>query len=351
MTHISSVRILLLHPFKFVSNMDAYKNAHVNTIDTVLLFMAQKKEDILPFAPAIGAAITALIDKRAAITVSLSNAHVTTTAVTKRKKVTHDTVVTRGRGLASAAISYASSQNNPLLVKEYQAFKTKLSEAKDADLPIVASNLLNKLQEMAKALTEYGVSADSLVNFNAAIEQFKAESPAVKNTRNASSTENVEAEKLIGEARDIIVLQIGGILEHIQDKIPAIYTAFLKAAKLQKAAVARTELTLIVLHGVTNAPLEGVVSRLVNETKQQETTQETVKRIVRQSAKQKAKIAAELQQMRTSATGEVVLKRNVTKGQVWKISKEGYETLIVTLPRFQVGKKHTIEVRLMPSAV
>jgi hypothetical protein len=35
---------------------------------------------------------------------------------------------------------------------------------------------------------------------------------------------------------------------------------------------------------------------------------------------------------------------------VWEITKEGYETAIVTLPKLKVGKKHTIEVRLTPLA-
>ena len=334
--------------------MDAYKNAHVNTIDAVLLLMEQKKADIISFAPAIGSAILALTDKRTAITVCLSNASATTIAVTERKQATRTTVVTTGRGLAAAAVSYASSKNNPLLVKEFQAFKTKLSEAKDADLSITAGNLLNKLQEIAKELPEYGVSADNLAKFSAAIDQFKADAPSVKNARNASSTENGEAEKLIAEARDIIVLQIGGILEHIQDKISAIYAAFRKAAKLPKAPVTSTELTIVAFDALTNAPLERVSPKLLNETTQQQAAQKTatstVKTVTKQSAKQKAKAEAKDAQMRTSTTGEVVLKQNISKSQVWEITREGYETAIVTLPKLKVGKKHTIEVRLTPIA-
>ena len=327
--------------------MDAYKNAHVNTIDAVLLFMEQKKEVLLPFAPAIGTDITTLTDKRAAIAVALENADIKTSAVTERKKATRNTVVTTGRGLAAAAVSHASSQNDPLLVKEFQTFKTKLLEAKDADLPVVAGNLQKKLQELPKGLTERGVSADDLTNFAAAINQFKADAPSVKNARNASSSENNEAEKLIAEARDIILLQIGGVLEHIQEKIPAIYAAFLKTAKLQKAAVTSTELTVVAFDAFTNAPLQGVSPTLVTETTKP-TAQEMVKQSLTQSAKQKARTAAKTQEMRTSAFGEVVLKQNIAKGQVWIITKEGYETATVTLPKLPIGKKHTIEVRLTP---
>lgn len=333
--------------------MDAYKNAHVNTIDTVLLFMEQKKEAILPFAPAIAADITALTDKRAAITTALENAAVKTTLVTERKKATRNALVTMGRGLAAAAVSHANSKNDALLIKAFKGFKTSLSEAKDADLLIISGNLQKKLQDIAKDLTERGVSADDLTAFSVLIEQFKADAPSVKNTRNTSSSENAEADKLIAEARDIILLQIGGTLERIQDKIPSIYTAFLKTAKLQKAAVASTELTIIALHSLTNAPLEGVTSTRVNEATPQaasETAAQGFMQTPTKSAKQKAKAAAETQQMRTSAMGEMVLKKNITKGQVWEITKEGYETAIVTLPKLKAGKKHTIEVRLTPIA-
>jgi hypothetical protein len=329
--------------------MDAYKNAHVNTIDTVLLFMEQKKEAILPFAPAIAADITALTDKRAAITAALENAALKTTPVTERKNATRNAVVTTGRGFAAAAMSHASSKNDPLLLKEFKDFKAKLSEAKDADLPVVAGNLLKKLQGIAKELTDRGVSTDDLANFAATVAQFKADAPSVKNSRNTISSENAEAEKRIAEARDIIVLQIGGTLEHIQDKIPAIYAAFRKTAKLQKAAVASTELTIIALHGLTNAPLEGVTSTRINEALQETGTQNFMQTPTR-SAKQKAKAIAETQQMRTSATGEVVLKKNISKGEMYQIAKDGYETLTVLLPKLKAGKKHTIEVRLMPIA-
>ena len=48
--------------------------------------------------------------------------------------------------------------------------------------------------------------------------------------------------------------------------------------------------------------------------------------------------------------GEVVLKKDISKGQVWEITREGYETTIVTLPKLAIGKSHTLEVRLMPIA-
>ena len=77
---------------------------------------------------------------------------------------------------------------------------------------------------------------------------------------------------------------------------------------------------------------------------------QTVTQTTRQSAKTKAKAVVKAAQMRTSATGEVVLKKNITKSQVWEISREGYETATVTMPKLKIGKKHTLEVRLTPIA-
>ncbi len=329
--------------------MNAYKNAHVNTIDAVVLFLQQKKEDIIPFAPAIANDLLALTDKRAAITLSLANADVTTKAVTERKQATRNMVVTTGKKFASAAIAHASSKNDALLVNEYKALRAKLSEAKDADLPVVAGNLYKKLQDIAPNMIERGVTTTDLDNFSAAITQFQADAPTVKNVRNASSSENAEAEKLIAEARDIIVLQIGGTLATIEAKIPTLYAIFLKTAKLQKAAVASTELTFVALHGVTNVPLEGASAQLVNESSKQVATK-TVKRTTPQSAKQKSKAVAKEMQMRTSTMGEVILKKNIAKGQVWEITREGYETAFVTLPKLTRGKSHMIEVHLVPIA-
>lgn len=344
---INRTYCILLHS-KFVSIMDAYKNAHVNTIDNVLLFLEQKKAEILPFAPAIGTDYLALIDKRAAIAVSLGNAYVTTTAVTERKQTTRQTVVTVGRRLAAAAVGYASSVNDPTLRREFERFKVELSAVKDADLSVVAGNLQKKLAEVAQHLADRGVSPDDLAHFEAATAQFKADAPTVKNTRDASSTENAEAKKLIAEARDIIVFQIGGTLEHIQNKIPSVYAAFLKAAERSKPAVASTLLTVTTIDDATNGPLESVSVDLISETTAKQAAQKTVKKAIKQSVRQKARASTKAQQSRTSTAGEVVLKQKITRGEVWAISKEGYETAIVTLPKLALGKSHTLEVRLTP---
>jgi hypothetical protein len=44
------------------------------------------------------------------------------------------------------------------------------------------------------------------------------------------------------------------------------------------------------------------------------------------------------------------LKKDIAKGQMWEITRDGYETAIVTLPKLAIGKSHTLEVRLTPIA-
>ncbi len=107
--------------------MDAYKNAHVNTIDAVLLLMEQKKEEIIFFAPAIGSAILALIDKRTAITVCLSNASATTVAVTERKQARNSKPMHPSVKNARNASSTENGEAEKLIAEAHAYFRNRRS--------------------------------------------------------------------------------------------------------------------------------------------------------------------------------------------------------------------------------
>ena len=83
----------------------------------------------------------------------------------------------------------------------------------------------------------------------------------------------------------------------------------------------------------------------------QKITSGVLKHAIPQTAKQiAAKKAPRTVEARTSATGESVWKKHISRNQTFEISADGYETAYVTLPKFKIGKSHTLEVRLTPLA-
>lgn len=319
--------------------MNAYKNAHVNMIDAAILFLTDKKEAIMPFAPAIATDLADLIDVRTLIGVSLQKADVSTKPITENKKKLRNQVIKTGVKFTAAAIAHGIKHKDTTLTTTFRQLKTKLKKAKNADITVICGNLHEKLEDVAEHLVARGVTATDLTNHKADVEQFKADAPKVKNTRSTTGTENNQAKTLIDRAKEIVAEQIGGTLFSIQDKILTIYADFGKISTPQKPQRSSTALNLTVLDGSNDKKLNNVSMKHITDDAEHTGKSGTAKK------------PAKSREARTSYLGEATLTERITQNETWEITKEGYEPLLLTLPKLPRGKKHTLEVRLTPIAV
>jgi len=246
-----------------------------------------------------------------------------TTGITTDKAEKRAAMTDKALFIENRLQSYANVTNNPKLLETVKYSASDLKKARDTDVVGICNTILAKAKANAAAIATYGVTAEMIVDLQAAITAYSETlaRPKVAKSQTKTATENLT--RLFKEADELLTKRMDLDIELFKSPMPEFYSQY----KTARIIIATGGSTTSVLGNVTIAgssePIKGATFSFTAENSglMKAASDEAAKPIVKKSA-EKGNFRANIPE----GTYSVVVSKIGFKEQVLTITVANGET-------------------------
>lgn len=172
--------------------------------------------------------------------------------------------------IAGALLAYSALNNDLDLEARVTVTPSKLKQMRDSSLPDLADFFHTKANSLLTALTNYGINAPVLVDFQATIASYRAILQAPSAARSTRKTLTAKINTVVKDCDNVLKKQIDKLMLSIKETQPFFYSQYTNSRRIVKSGNHKhiSDLPLCRMHvvatnGLTSAPIKDVVITLI----------------------------------------------------------------------------------------
>ena len=189
-----------------------------------------------------------------------------TTGITADKTAKRAVMTEKALFIANRLQSYATVENNPVLLESVKYSASDLKKARDTEVVGICNTIYNKANENAAALVSYGVPGEMISELEEVIAIYSATQANPKAAISQTKTATQNLARLFKEADILLTKRMDLDIELFKTSNPDFYSQY----KTARIIIETGNRVSSVLGSVTNAgsgePVPGVTFTFVSET-------------------------------------------------------------------------------------